>query len=44
MYREDKLTDGHIILLGANEANCIAAMEALKEYPGGMQVGGSLSL
>lgn len=39
-YREDGLTGGHVIMLGpGNEA---AAREALRAFPGGMQVGGGV--
>ena len=41
MYRQDNLTGGHIIMLGpGNEA---AALEALRAWPGGMQVGGGIT-
>lgn len=41
MYRRDGLTGGHIIMLGAgNEA---AALDALKAWPGGMQIGGGIT-
>lgn len=41
-YKEDGLQGGHIIMLGLNcEA---AAVEALNEYPGGMQIGGGTIL
>jgi len=41
MYRQDKLTGGHIIMLGpGNEA---AASEALAAWPGGMQLGGGIT-
>ncbi len=41
MFREDKLTGGHVIMLGSgNEA---AAYEALSAYPGGLQVGGGIT-
>ncbi|MGL1933615.1 MAG: phosphoribosylformimino-5-aminoimidazole carboxamide ribotide isomerase [Fibrobacterales bacterium] len=40
-YRSDKLTGGHVIKLGpGNEA---AALEALKAYPGGLQIGGGIT-
>lgn len=40
LYRRDKLVGGHVIMLGpGNEA---AAMEALKAWPGGLQVGGGI--
>jgi phosphoribosylformimino-5-aminoimidazole carboxamide ribotide isomerase len=38
MYRNDKLAGGHVIMLGGSgEEEC---MEALRAYPGGMQIGG----
>ncbi|MBM9536641.1 phosphoribosylformimino-5-aminoimidazole carboxamide ribotide isomerase [Desulfobulbus alkaliphilus] len=41
MYRRDRLTGGHVIMLGpGNEA---AAREALRAWPGGLQVGGGIS-
>lgn len=41
IYRKDRLTGGHIIMLGpGNEA---AAIDALNAWPGGMQVGGGIS-
>jgi len=41
LYRKDHLRGGHIIMLGAgNEA---AAREALKAWPGGMQIGGGVT-
>lgn len=42
MYRRDNLTGGHIIKLGPG--NDDAAKEALQAWPGGMQVGGGISL
>lgn len=42
-YREDGLTGGHVIMLGASDANKAAALEALKAYPGGLQVGGGIT-
>lgn len=40
LYREDGLPGGHVIMLGpGNEA---AALEALRAYPGGLQVGGGI--
>jgi phosphoribosylformimino-5-aminoimidazole carboxamide ribotide isomerase len=39
-YREDEVRGGHVIMLGkGNEA---AAGEALKAYPGGLQIGGGI--
>jgi phosphoribosylformimino-5-aminoimidazole carboxamide ribotide isomerase len=41
MYRRDRLTGGHVIMLGpGNEA---AACEALRAWPGGLQVGGGIN-
>ncbi|KAJ8548760.1 hypothetical protein ON010_g10911 [Phytophthora cinnamomi] len=37
MYRKDGLVGGHVIMLGASEANTNAALEALQAYPGGLQ-------
>lgn len=40
LYREDRLPGGHVIMLGpGNEA---AVLEALRAYPGGLQVGGGI--
>lgn len=42
MYRQDNLTGGHVIMLGpGNEA---AAGEALGAWPGGLQVGGGITV
>lgn len=41
LYRRDKLTGGHVIMLG--QGNEKAASEALAAYPGGLQVGGGIS-
>jgi hypothetical protein len=40
MYQRDQLPGGHIIMLGSSEENQKAALEALKAFPNGMQVGG----
>lgn len=40
MYKHDELPGGHVIMLGASEPNKQAALQALREYPGGLQVGG----
>ena len=41
MYRADRLTGGHVIMLGpGNEA---AAAEALAAWPGGLQIGGGIT-
>ena len=36
MYKDSKLTGGHVIMLGGGNEE--AALEALKAYPGGLQV------
>ena len=42
LYRDDQLTGGHVIQLGpGNEA---AAREALAAWPGGLQLGGGITL
>ncbi len=40
MYRRDGLSGGHVILLGPG--NDAAAREALRAYPGGLQIGGGV--
>ncbi|TLS49349.1 phosphoribosylformimino-5-aminoimidazole carboxamide ribotide isomerase [Paenibacillus antri] len=40
MYKEDGLTGGHIIMLGGGNEQ--AAEEALRAYPGGLQIGGGI--
>lgn len=41
-YREDNLPGGHVIMLGpGNEA---AALDALRAWPGGLQLGGGITL
>lgn len=41
LYAKDSLAGGHVIMLGpGNEA---AAGEALKAFPGGLQVGGGIT-
>ena len=42
LYRRDGLTGGHVILLGPG--NDQVAREALRAYPGGLQVGGGVNL
>ena len=49
MYRQDGLTGGHIILLNPKESEYYKqdlqqAANALKAFPGGMQVGGGMDL
>jgi phosphoribosylformimino-5-aminoimidazole carboxamide ribotide isomerase len=42
LYRQDQLTGGHVIMLGpGNEAE---ARRALAAYPGGLQIGGGITL
>jgi phosphoribosylformimino-5-aminoimidazole carboxamide ribotide isomerase len=41
LYKRDQLTGGHIIRLG--KGNEQASLEALKAYPGGMQIGGGMN-
>ena len=41
MYRRDGLSGGHVIMLGPG--NDLAAIEALKVFPGGLHVGGGIS-
>lgn len=41
MFKEDKLTGGHVIMLG--EGNKEAAKQALQAYPGGLQIGGGIN-
>src|SRR5215212_6193751 len=42
LYRRDRLTGGHIIMLGPG--NETAAREALAAYKGGMHIGGGVTL
>lgn len=42
LYRRDQLLGGHIIMLGPG--NEPAALEALRAYPGGLQLGGGVNL
>ena len=41
LYRRDQLAGGHVIMLGPG--NETAAIEALRAYPGGLQVGGGIN-
>ncbi|KDP37297.1 hypothetical protein JCGZ_06751 [Jatropha curcas] len=43
LYKEDELTGGHVIMLGADPLSKTAAIEALHAYPGGLQVGGGIN-
>ena len=40
MYREDRLPGGHVIALGPGNED--AALEALRAFPGGLQMGGGI--
>ncbi|OQY06416.1 MAG: phosphoribosylformimino-5-aminoimidazole carboxamide ribotide isomerase [Desulfobacteraceae bacterium 4572_123] len=42
LYRRDSLKGGHVIMLGPG--NTKAARAALNEWPGGMQIGGGITL
>lgn len=42
LYRRDGLKGGHVIMLGPGNES--AALEAIQAYPGGLQVGGGISL
>ena len=41
LFQEDKLTGGHVIMLGAGNEE--AAIRALQAYPGGLQIGGGIT-
>src|SRR5687768_963037 len=41
LYRRDGLRGGHVIKLGPG--NDAAALEALRAYPGGLQIGGGVN-
>lgn len=41
MFQRDQLTGGHIIMLGPNNEE--AALEALRAYPKGLQIGGGIT-
>ncbi|CAH2059110.1 unnamed protein product [Thlaspi arvense] len=43
MYKEDGLTGGHVIMLGADPLSQAAAIGALHAYLGGLQVGGGIN-
>ena len=42
LYRRDRLTGGHVIMLGAG--NDAEAQAALAAYPGGLQIGGGVNV
>ncbi|BBH19351.1 hypothetical protein Back11_06960 [Paenibacillus baekrokdamisoli] len=41
MFQRDKLTGGHVIMLGGGNEE--AALHALRTYPGGLQIGGGIT-
>lgn len=43
LYRRDRLTGGHIIMLGQDADSVAAARGALSAWPGGMQLGGGVN-
>lgn len=43
LYKTDGLLGGHVIMLGADAASISAAVEALRAYPGGLQIGGGVN-
>lgn len=43
LYKQDGLTGGHVIMLGADAASQSAAIEALRAFPVSMQVGGGIN-
>ncbi|KAL3532094.1 hypothetical protein ACH5RR_005615 [Cinchona calisaya] len=43
LYKDDGLTGGHVIMLGADPLSKSAAIETLRAYPGGLQVGGGIN-
>lgn len=44
LYKEDGLMGGHVIMLGADDLSKATAIEALRAYPGGLQVGGGINV
>ncbi|XP_031120062.1 1-(5-phosphoribosyl)-5-[(5-phosphoribosylamino)methylideneamino] imidazole-4-carboxamide isomerase, chloroplastic [Ipomoea triloba] len=43
LYKDDGLTGGHVIMLGADPLSQAAAVEAIHAYPGGLHVGGGIN-
>lgn len=41
-YREDELHGGHVVMLSRDEETKHSALEALREFPGGLQIGGGI--
>ncbi|CAL8470926.1 g10468 [Coccomyxa elongata] len=44
LYQNSSLKGGHVVMLGADQASKYAAYEALMAYPGGLQIGGGVTL
>jgi len=44
LYAKDNLTGGHMILLGLKSASESAAIKALQSFPGGLQIGGGITI
>ena len=42
LYKKDRLKGGHIIMLGPGNEK--SALKAIKEFPGGMQLGGGITI
>jgi phosphoribosylformimino-5-aminoimidazole carboxamide ribotide isomerase len=42
LYRDDKLTGGHVIMLGVDDLSKQTALEALRAWPGGLHMGGGV--
>lgn len=42
-YKRDELFNGHVIMLGSDEANREAAIKALQAFPNGLQIGGGMN-
>ncbi|GAX84923.1 hypothetical protein CEUSTIGMA_g12344.t1 [Chlamydomonas eustigma] len=43
LYKQDHLTGGHVIMLGADEESKRTALEALSAWPGGLHMGGGVT-
>ncbi|KAH9624961.1 hypothetical protein KSS87_023360 [Heliosperma pusillum] len=43
LYKDDGLLGGHVIMLGAHPLSQAATIQALRAYPGGLQVGGGIN-
>mmetsp|Transcript_2641 Transcript_2641/g.6100 ORF Transcript_2641/g.6100 Transcript_2641/m.6100 type:complete len:329 (-) Transcript_2641:233-1219(-) len=43
LYKADHLVGGHVIMLGADAASKATALEALRAWPGGLQMGGGVN-